>query len=210
MSDDDHLDEHDRRVARVKKAVADDPSGFSVVILAMAYAEYYLRRLIESKMDAPQALFTDRPNEHIDFSILVRIAESLGLIVAPFAKYLREFGYLRNKYAHQIDYEVTDEDLHKVWKFKQGMYDEDMRDLVKRLFNRFIANKKALFGLLVSDMLDTLDGEFSRRLDHARLERLKERQFAAFTDLFRDEGAPIVANRETFEQLFGSQYKPLT
>jgi hypothetical protein len=108
------MDEHDRRVKRVKEAADNDPSGFNASILCAAYAEYYLKRIIASSMKGRvKKLFGDGADTHLDFMMLVRLADAMGLIEPYDADLLKALALLRNRFAHNIDHELSKEDLEK-------------------------------------------------------------------------------------------------
>ena len=207
MSARDSLDEHDLRVERMKRAADEDTSGFTVTILAMAYAEYYLRRLVESKMKTPEAFFTNRANEFVDFSTLVRLAESLGLITIAYSKFLKKFAHLRNKFAHDIDYSATDEDLRAIWKPRESTYQVFLRGVMSGRFERLLSDRRALFDYLVTDMLKALDLVFSKRLDHGRLAVLKERHIQDMLPYMNAKSEE--EGRATVAGLIGSDFDPI-
>ena len=53
------MDDHDRRVNRVKDAISADPSGFTATLYVRRSAEYYLKKMIASTMKNPETFFLD-------------------------------------------------------------------------------------------------------------------------------------------------------
>jgi hypothetical protein len=86
--------------------------NLAVVVVGGTVFEYYLRRLIATKAN----MNVLEPNERapVPFAMLVRIAKSIDVLTEPLAKPLTVFMSLRNRYAHEIAYQLTDADIQKL------------------------------------------------------------------------------------------------
>ena len=78
-----------------------------VLLRGHVYVEAALIQLIESKLANPQALKV----AGLNFPLKVRLATALGLLSGDVAMLCKRLNDLRNRVAHQLDKELTHEDL---------------------------------------------------------------------------------------------------
>lgn len=81
-----------------------------VVIRGHLLAEHYLVELIENNLPIKNQLDFDS----IRFPQLVRLARSLDCIDADFKGMLLKINKLRNKYAHNLEWEVTQKEIDEI------------------------------------------------------------------------------------------------
>jgi hypothetical protein len=97
------------RLRRYDEALAlEDPLG--VAVRGLIYIDESFRHLLKTAMAKPEALNLDRANG----ARLVTLAEALGLIDADFAKTIRAFVKVRNAFAHEIERDLTDDDVDSI------------------------------------------------------------------------------------------------
>lgn len=90
-----------------------DIDDLAAVVLAGTFFEYYVRQLIgrKAKLDV-----LEPESAALDVSVLIRMARSLGVLPDETARPLLELARLRNKFAHNVDYVLTEEDIDKLAK----------------------------------------------------------------------------------------------
>jgi hypothetical protein len=91
-----------------KALVGEDHLGF--IVRAHIHIEHTLRHLIEISIPFPEHLDVDQLN----YAMAIRITTSLGLN-PRFKGPLRALGKLRNKFAHQLDAQISDEDAERFY-----------------------------------------------------------------------------------------------
>ena len=74
------------------------------VIACHLLIENYLRKEITRQLKVPEALLTDQGPS---FSVLVSVAEALGVIAADLARVIRAVNTVRNRYAHRLGFEAS-------------------------------------------------------------------------------------------------------
>lgn len=80
----------------------------SYVISTHLLIEHLLIKGISAKLTYPDALFEPRtPN----FSVLISLAEALGVLEKDFIIVLRRLNTLRNKYAHKLSFNPNSEEV---------------------------------------------------------------------------------------------------
>ncbi len=109
---------------------------FTVAVMAAAYCEYYLRKLIELRAD--MTALEPSEAESIPFVMLVRLARSLDVLPEEMQKSLKAFARLRNRFAHNIEYRFSEADKEALNK----TLDSRMRDEIETYLVQAVANKK--------------------------------------------------------------------
>ena len=82
-----------------------------LVLRCHIYIEYVIVRMIEAYIPFPQHLKIDRLN----FINKVNLAKSFGLHEEMYFKSCLEINRVRNKFAHEIEYQVSKEDVAKIY-----------------------------------------------------------------------------------------------
>ncbi len=82
------------------------PNVFSLIVRGHLYCESALASLIRNALKKPDELNVDR----LGFQMKVNLAAALGLIPTEYKQSLAALSALRNRYVHQLDYEVTESD----------------------------------------------------------------------------------------------------
>ncbi len=88
--------------------------NLTTVVAGSTLLEYYLRRLIALKLNVEMLEPSD--GNSFEFSALVRLAQALDLLPDSIKKPLKAVMALRNKYAHQIAYQLQESDIKKLRK----------------------------------------------------------------------------------------------
>jgi hypothetical protein len=199
------MDEHDRRKKRVKDATANDPSGFTATILCVAYAEYYLRRILASMMLRPKSFFTykldsdkdaaveaflsNKPpppakkqskndERTLDFGLLVRLADAMAIIEPFDSAMLLALGQLRNLFAHDIDYVL---DLKDIVKMRAVLYkDLEGNDAISLPVRDSI--KKHFDNMTQGEHLPLFISDVIDRLDLKHAELIDSERLALLTE----------------------------
>lgn len=130
---------------------------FTVAIMAAAYCEYYLRKLLDLRLDVE----TLEPSEveSIPFSMLVRLARSLDVLPERLRKPLKGFARVRNRFAHDIEYRLSETDREALDK----TLDATMRKEIEDYLAQALANNKnatpleSYFRLFASALVDDLE-----------------------------------------------------
>jgi hypothetical protein len=110
--------------------VVEDHLGF--VVKAHIHIEHTLRRLIDNAIPFPEHLDIDR----LSYSMAIRLATSLGLN-PRFKSPLQALGRLRNKFAHQLNAQIMNDDADKLYN---SFATEDRRT-THRLYDEMRADK---------------------------------------------------------------------
>lgn len=85
----------------------------SVAVVGGTYTEFFLRQLIALRTHL-EKLEPDDGRAPLDISALVRIANSLDLLPGDIDKCIMALASIRNKYAHEVSYELTGHDVDKL------------------------------------------------------------------------------------------------
>ena len=101
-----------------KKHVIDSNSIITYIISTHLWIEYLLTRCLETILPNPDALFTDRPPS---FYLLVSLCEAHDIIAPDFANVLRKVNALRNKFAHQLNFEPQQQEVDAILKALREM-----------------------------------------------------------------------------------------
>jgi hypothetical protein len=121
---------------------------FTVAVMAGAYCEYYLRKLTDCG-----------PDTYVPFEALVRRARSSGVLPERLQKPLKAFARLRNRFAHNIDYRLSENDK----KVLDSTLDSAMREEIENYLAEAVANKKkatpleSYFRFFASAIIDELE-----------------------------------------------------
>jgi hypothetical protein len=124
----DSAEETDQNFFRA--LVVEDQLGF--VVKAHINIEHTLRRLIEAAIPYPEHLDIDQ----ISYAMAIRLAASVGLN-SRFKGPLQAFGRLRNKFAHQLNAQITSDEADKLYK---SFATEDQRT-IQRLYAEMQTDK---------------------------------------------------------------------
>lgn len=87
-------------------------SQLTSVIRGHLIIEFFLIKLIECGLENSESLSIDRLN----FPNKVDLCSSLGIIDKKLSKYLKEVNSLRNKFAHQIDFTISQQETYQLIK----------------------------------------------------------------------------------------------
>jgi len=88
------------------------------VITSHLLIENYLRRAVAGKLQKPNAILTDQGPS---FSVLVSLAEALGVIQSDMARVARAVNTLRNRYAHRLGFEASQNEVEVVLRALREM-----------------------------------------------------------------------------------------
>jgi hypothetical protein len=130
---------------------------FTVAVMAAAYCENYLRKLIDLRVDM-EALEPSEV-ESVPFAMLVRLARSLEVLPDKLQRPLKAFARLRNRFAHDIDYRLSEADREMLDK----TLDAKMRDEIEKYLTEAVASKKqatpleSYLRLFASALVDELE-----------------------------------------------------
>lgn len=88
----------------------DDPNRLTALVKGHLWAERALNEAISIAADRPEQLRVDR----LSFATKVDLAAAFGAIDLEFAELLRKLNSVRNKAAHSLDYDLTDEEVDEL------------------------------------------------------------------------------------------------
>jgi hypothetical protein len=103
------------------KFVAAQKMGKSLVISGHLWLEHLMVRSVVAVLPNPNALFRERS---VSFHMLVSLCEAHGIIEIPLAGALRSVNALRNKCAHQANYNPTDSEMEGLQSSLQGVHQD--------------------------------------------------------------------------------------
>jgi hypothetical protein len=101
----------DRRLHRLYRALVkmeSEVDDLTAVVVAGTYFEYYVRQLIGMKADLS---ILETETQPLEMSVLIRMARALGVLPEDVARPLVGIVRLRNRFAHNVDYEFSDSDF---------------------------------------------------------------------------------------------------
>lgn len=113
---DDEATPDDLRLNKLYRALLkmeNDVDDLAAVVVAGTFFEYYVRQIIGRKANLD---VLEPENAPLDISVLIRMARSLDVLPDAVARPLQELARLRNKFAHNVDYVLTNEDIDKLAK----------------------------------------------------------------------------------------------
>jgi len=87
-----------------------DTKELSSILKAHLFIERLIDSIIEKKLDKPGSLFKNQ----LSFSLKLDLAHSLGIVPDKVLSPIRALNKIRNKYAHDINYEVTIDELNNL------------------------------------------------------------------------------------------------
>lgn len=108
-----HDDEHEARIKRVMRAARADRSGFTAVLIGNAYIEYYLRKILETKLPNAAAFLRNEKGEdmHYDYMVLLKLVSAVNALPPENYKVFKAFANLRNVFAHSPDADLDEQKL---------------------------------------------------------------------------------------------------
>jgi hypothetical protein len=110
-NDDSEPNEHERRLGRLYGALRKmdtELDDLTAIVVANTYFEFYVRHLLSRKADLTRLEVESDP---LNMAVLIRMARSLDLMPDDVALPLVALVRLRNKFAHNVDYILTEDDL---------------------------------------------------------------------------------------------------
>ncbi len=198
------MDEHDRRIKRIRDAIDQDSTGLTAVLLTAAYAEYYLKKLISTKRPGRA-----NPNAFVAFGRLCQLADALGLLPEGYARFLKEFARLRNKFAHDIDYVLIERDVTNI---VEAYLSSISNQPIRRMASNTLASTKGeplvALELTINSLLSTLDTENARRSDPARAEILMQRHLDEVRYMLKQQGGAPPVTEASLDEIIRNQYAP--
>lgn len=117
----------------------DDP--LQVIIRGHLKVESELITLIEADLQRPEALDLN----DLNFPVKVDLAIAMNLIPKHYRPIMRRLNLLRNRFAHNLDSEVTQQDIDVMW----GHLDEHSREVLREVDIKQKATVGQLGGILL-------------------------------------------------------------
>ena len=118
-------DAHARRLRRLYRALrklGNELDDLTAVVVANTYFEFYVRHLLRKKVDLARL---ENENDPLNITVLIRMARSLDLMPTEVARPLVGLVRLRNKFAHNVDYELVKGDIVALGKRMNDRQRED-------------------------------------------------------------------------------------
>lgn len=108
---------------KMMEAINKTDEPISLTILCHLYSEYWINRIIEEKSPTAKEILDNR---NFTFSIKLALVYNMGFITEIIYSNIKTLNNLRNKIAHQLDYDI------KNFDFNQFQYDQVLdKDTVK-------------------------------------------------------------------------------
>ncbi|MFZ2525674.1 MAG: hypothetical protein WAW87_10235 [Candidatus Ferrigenium altingense] len=131
------------------KYVLDSNPLLNDIISCHLLIENYLRREVAKELKAPDALLSDQGPS---FSMLVNVAEALGVIEADLARVIRAVNTIRNRYAHRLGFEASHNQVEALLAA--------LREMDKPFYMSHIPGSERELGLALASLAGWLECKF--------------------------------------------------
>ncbi len=111
-----------------KLSLIEEPT--TKVLTIHLYTEFWINKLIDLSSPKPQEIL----NRNLNFSIKLILIYNMGLIPEQLYLNIKKLNKLRNKYAHNLDYEFTKSDLNYVYSNGKNISKYIQNETTRRIF----------------------------------------------------------------------------
>ncbi len=87
-----------------------DTKELDSILKAHLFIERLVDSLIEEKLDKPESFLKNQ----VSFNLKVDLAHSLGVLTDRLVSSIKSLNSIRNKYAHNLDYQVSFDELNSL------------------------------------------------------------------------------------------------
>lgn len=129
----------DNRLAELNQEMSDfakDTAGESdlmVVLRGHIYIEHELEKMLELGLEEPTVIFKNNNDTRIGFETKLKWAVAIGLLSKDVKPAYSKLNDLRNKYAHRLDAEITEDDFKGI----KGGFNKYLNDLYRYSENAY-------------------------------------------------------------------------
>lgn len=136
-------------IYKTAKKFNEDTEGedeLQVILRGHLYLEYELEKLLRLELAEPDCILTNR----FMFASKVNLAVALGLLPKDIKKMYEKLNSIRNNYAHQLDFKITEKHLNDIVSC--------MNESVKHRYSgssekTLLENMKSIFSALLMDAI---------------------------------------------------------